>query len=101
MSQPDTAEVIKQFNDAFLQRDPDALVDLIADGCVMESAQPAPNGTRYEGYGACLRFWQEMIADPDASFEPEDIVVTGDRATSRWRSSAKTTRTPCVAGLRS
>jgi hypothetical protein len=34
----------------------------------MESAQPAPNGTRYEGYDACLRFRQEMIADPGASF---------------------------------
>jgi hypothetical protein len=32
-----------------LQRDPTALVDLIADDCVMEGAQPAPNGTRYEG----------------------------------------------------
>jgi hypothetical protein len=26
-----------------------------------------------------------MIADPDASFEPEDVVVTGERATIRWR----------------
>jgi ketosteroid isomerase-like protein len=51
----------------------------------MESAQPAPNGTRYEGYDACLRFWQDMIADSDATFEPEDVVVTGDRATIRWR----------------
>jgi ketosteroid isomerase-like protein len=85
MSQPDTGDVVKQFTDAFLQRDPNALPDLIADGCVMESAQPAPNGTRYEGYAACLRFWQQMIADSDASFEPEDVVVTGDRATIRWR----------------
>jgi ketosteroid isomerase-like protein len=85
MSQPDTVEVIKRFNDAFLQRDPAALVDLIVDGCVMESAAPAPNGTRYEGHDACLRFWPEMIVDPDASFEPEDVVVTGDRASIRWR----------------
>jgi ketosteroid isomerase-like protein len=85
VSQPETTEVIERFNDAFLQRDATALVDLIANGCVMESAQPAPNGTRYEGYDACLRFWQEMIADSGASFEPEDVVVTGDRATIRWR----------------
>ena len=85
MSHPDTAGVIKRFNDAFLLRDPTELVDLIADDCVMESAQPAPDGTRYEGYDACLRFWQELIADSDASFEPEDVVVTGDRATIRWR----------------
>jgi hypothetical protein len=49
MSQPDTAEVIKQFNDAFLQRDPAALVDLIADGYLMESAQPVPKRDSLRG----------------------------------------------------
>jgi ketosteroid isomerase-like protein len=81
----DTAAVIKRFNNAFLQHDPDKLVDLIGDDCVMESAQPAPNGTRYEGYDACLGFWREQIADPNGSFGPEEVVVSGDRATIRWR----------------
>ena len=85
MPDPDTAGVVKRFNDAFVERDPDRLVSLVADDCVMESAQPAPNGIRYEGYDACLRFWQELIADPNGSFEPEDVVVSGDRATIRWR----------------
>jgi ketosteroid isomerase-like protein len=85
MPQPDTAEVIKRFNDAFVQRDPGKLADLVADDCVMESAQPAPNGARYEGYDACLTLWQELIADLDGSFEPEEVVVSGDRATIRWR----------------
>jgi hypothetical protein len=75
VTHPGTADVIRRFNDAFVQRDPDVLVDLVADDCVMESTQPAPNGTRYEGYDACLRFWQELIADPNGSFEPEDVVV--------------------------
>jgi hypothetical protein len=48
MPHRDTGEVIKQFNDALVQRDPGKLVDLVADDCVMEGAQPAPNGTRYE-----------------------------------------------------
>jgi hypothetical protein len=39
----------------------------------MESAEPAPNGIRYEGYDACLRFWQELIADPEGSFEPSPL----------------------------
>jgi hypothetical protein len=47
--------VIKRFDDVFMQRDPAVLADLVADSCVMETAQPAPNGTRYEGYDACLR----------------------------------------------
>jgi ketosteroid isomerase-like protein len=85
MAHRDTAEVIKRFNDAFLERDAAKLVDLVADGCVMESTQPAPNGTRYEGYDACLSCWQDLIADPEGSFEPEDVFVAGDRATIRWR----------------
>jgi ketosteroid isomerase-like protein len=85
MTHPGTADVIRRFNDAFVQRDPDVLVDLVADDCVMESTQPPPNGTRYEGYDACLRFWQELIADPNGSFEPEDVVVSADHATIRWR----------------
>lgn len=85
MTHPDTAEVIGRFNDAFVRHEPDVLVDLVAGDCVMESADPAPNGARYEGYDACLSFWQELIADPNGSFEPEDVVVSGDRATIRWR----------------
>jgi ketosteroid isomerase-like protein len=85
MALRDTAEVIKRFNDAFLERNAAKLVDLVADDCVMESTQPAPNGTPYEGYDACLGFWQELIADPEAFFEDEEILVAGDRATIRWR----------------
>ncbi len=81
----DVADVIRRFNEAFLQHDPDALAGLLADDCVMESIQPAPDGTRYEGRAACLAFWQELAADPSVSFEPEDVVVAGDRATIRWR----------------
>jgi hypothetical protein len=75
MAHRDTAEVIKLFNDSFLERDAAKLVDLIGDDCVIESAQPAPNGTRYEAYDACLRFWQELIADQIGAFEPEDVLV--------------------------
>jgi ketosteroid isomerase-like protein len=85
MGHRDTAEVIKLFNNAFLERDAAKLVDLVADDCIMESTQPAPNGTRYEGYHVCLRFWQELIADREGSFEPEDVIVADDRATIRWR----------------
>jgi ketosteroid isomerase-like protein len=81
----DTAQVINRFNDAFLQRDPTKLVDVVAEDCVMESAEPAPNGARYEGYDDCLHFWEELIADLQGSFQPEDVVVSGDRATIRWR----------------
>lgn len=80
-----TAEVIRRFNEAFLGHDPAALADLVADDCVMESVQPAPAGTRYEGRDACLTFWQDLAADRSTSFAPEDVVVAGERAVILWR----------------
>ena len=85
MQTNDTAEVLTRFNQAFVEHDPAMLEDLIAPDCVMESIQPAPNGTRYEGFDVNLRFWQAMATDPVNAFEPEDTVVMGDRAIIRWR----------------
>ncbi|WP_055047595.1 nuclear transport factor 2 family protein [Devosia sp. A16] len=85
MQTRDTAEVIRRFNQAFEQHDPAAFEDLVAPDCVMESIQPAPNGTRYEGYDVNLTFWQAMAADRVNRFEVEDILVMGDRANIRWR----------------
>ena len=80
-----TAEVMNRFIVAFQQHDAAAFVDLVAEDCVMESMQPAPNGTRYEGYETNVQFWQAMATDPNGSFEVEDIVVCSDRAINRWR----------------
>lgn len=80
-----TAEIMRRFNQAFLSHQPEILEDLIAPDCVMESIQPAPNGTRYEGYEACLAFWKGVAAEGPAYFEMEDTVVMDDRAIIRWR----------------
>lgn len=85
MQTNETAEIMRRFNQAFRDREPAILKDLIAPNCVMESIQPAPNGTRYEGYDACLAFWEVLAKDPVAYFDVEDIVTMGDRATIRWR----------------
>jgi ketosteroid isomerase-like protein len=85
MQMSETSEVIHRFNQAFQDHDPSAFADLIAPDCVMESIQPAPNGTRYEGYDANLAFWQALAADRVAHFEVEDTFVMGDRANIRWR----------------
>ena len=74
-----------RFNQAFVDHDPALLDDLIAADCVMEAIQPAPDGARYEGRQACLAFWQALAADSSTWFEPEEVVVAGDRATIRWR----------------
>ncbi|SFU16288.1 nuclear transport factor 2 family protein [Mesorhizobium sp. YR577] len=85
MQARDTAEVIRRFNQALEEHNPAIFEDLVAPDCVMESIQPAPNGTRYEGYDVNLTFWQAMAADRVNLFEVEDIFVMGDRANIRWR----------------
>jgi ketosteroid isomerase-like protein len=80
-----TDYVIARFNHAFVNHDPAALDSLIAEDCVMEAIQPAPDGERYEGREACLGFWRALAADQTTRFEPEEVVVSGDRATIRWR----------------
>ena len=80
-----TAEVVRRFNAAFQQKDAGAIRDLVAPECIMEAMQPAPDGQRVEGYQANVDFWQAMVADPHGSFEVEAVVVSGDRATIRWR----------------
>ena len=81
----ETAEVIRRFNQAFEEHNPALLDDLIGQDCVMESIQPAPDGTRYEGYDVNLAFWRAMAADRVTRFEVEDTFVMGDRANIRWR----------------
>lgn len=79
-----TAQVIERFNKAFTTHDPTLLAGLVADECVMVSVQPAPEGTRYEGLDACLGFWQELAADTNTVFRPQEVFVFGDRAVIRW-----------------
>jgi ketosteroid isomerase-like protein len=80
-----TADVVERFIAAFQRKDPSAIPDLVASDCVMEAIQPAPNGQRVEGYEANVAFWQAMVADAGGTFEVEDVVICGDRATNRWR----------------
>ena len=80
-----TAEVVRRFNAAFQNKDVGAIRDLVAPNCIMEAMQPAPDGLRVEGYEANVVFWEAMVADPSGSFEVEEVIISGDRATIRWR----------------
>ncbi len=68
-----------------MQHDGSLLDGLIAEDCVMESVEPAPDGTRYEGRSACLEFWQKLANNRDGAFSAEDFVALGDHAVIRWR----------------
>jgi len=80
-----TDEVIDRFNRAFQERDATLLEDIIAPDCVMESVQPAPDGTRYEGYDASFSSWKALIDDATSHFEVEDVHTGDEWALIRWR----------------
>jgi ketosteroid isomerase-like protein len=80
-----TLAVVQRFIEAFQQKDARAVADLVAEDCVMEAMQPAPDGERVEGYAANVRFWEAMVADPIGSFEVEDLIVCREWAINRWR----------------
>jgi ketosteroid isomerase-like protein len=80
-----TSRVIDRFNQAFQRHDASLLEDLIAEDCIMESVEPAPNGTRVLGRADNLKFWTNLANNRDGAFEVEDVVVFGERANVRWR----------------
>ncbi|WP_219460799.1 nuclear transport factor 2 family protein [Nonomuraea rhizosphaerae] len=80
-----TADTVDRFNRVFTDHDAEGLAGLIAADCVMEAIQPAPDGARTEGRDACLAFWRALAADRATRFEPEEVTVSGERATIRWR----------------
>ena len=80
-----TGAILQRFNQVFLTHDPTALPDLVAEDCVIENTQPAPDGSRHEGKAACIALWTEIATMPGAHFEPESIIARGDRGEIRWR----------------
>ena len=94
-----TSAVIDRFNQAFIRHDGSLLEDMIADDCVMESVEPAPNGTRVVGRAANLKLWQNLANDRAGAFAVEDVVVFGDRANIRWRYSSGPGLSQSVRGV--
>ena len=88
MTQPNpdtTRSVIDRFNVAFNRHDADALAPLLTDDTVFEDTSPAPDGNRIEGKPAVVAFWRSWFArNPDANFQAEDVIVSGDRAIVLW-----------------
>jgi ketosteroid isomerase-like protein len=80
-----TLQILQRFNQAFVEHDASVLEDLIAEDCVMESVEPAPDGTRYVGRKACLDFWQKLANSRDGAFADEDIAAVDEHGIIRWR----------------
>ena len=80
-----TEAILQRFNQVFLSHDPAPLDALVADDCVIENTQPAPDGSRHEGKDACIALWTHIATMPGIHFEPESIFARGDRGEIRWR----------------
>jgi ketosteroid isomerase-like protein len=94
-----TEAILRRFNQVFLSHNPEALAELVADDCVIENTQPAPDGSRHEGKDACIALWTEIATTPDVHFEPEDIIARGDRGEIRWRLVFGPDRASSVRGV--
>jgi len=80
-----TRATIDRFNEAFNRHDSDALSALLTDDTVFEDTSPAPDGRRIAGKAAVVEFWRGWFArNPDARFEAEEIIVSGNRAVVLW-----------------
>ncbi len=65
--------------------DANALAAWLTDDTVFEDTSPAPDGRRVEGKDAVVEYWRTwFVRNPDAIFEAEDVIVSGDRAVVRW-----------------
>jgi hypothetical protein len=74
-----TEAILQRFNHVFLGHDPAALRDLVADNCVLENTQPAPDGSRHEGKDACIALWTQIATTDGIHFEPESIIARRSR----------------------
>jgi ketosteroid isomerase-like protein len=80
-----TRTAINNFNEAFGRRDADGLAAFLTEDTVFEDTSPAPDGRRIDGKAAVVEFWRGwFVRNPDARFEAEEMIVSGNRATVLW-----------------
>ncbi|HEV7165599.1 MAG TPA: nuclear transport factor 2 family protein [Gammaproteobacteria bacterium] len=99
MSHLSTADVLRRFNDVFLNHDPGPLTELVAEDCVIEGTRPAPDGERFVGREACIARWTQVATTPDTFFVSEDVIVLGDRGILLWRFHRGPDGTSSVRGV--
>ena len=77
--------LIERFTDATNRQDVEGMMALMSDDVVFESTSP-PEGRRFEGQAAVRACWDELFrGTPRARFETEEVIVSGNRCTARWR----------------
>ena len=80
-----TRDVVMRFNAAINDHDARAVAALLTDDTVFENTGPVPDGSRLEGKAAVAAFWEKwFLANADATFDAEEVIVAGDRCVVRW-----------------
>ena len=80
-----TRDVVMRFNAAINDHDARAVAALLTDDTVFENTGPVPDGSRLEGKAAVAAFWEKwFVANADATFDAEEVIVAGDRCVVRW-----------------
>jgi hypothetical protein len=74
------------FNEAFNRHDVAAMMRLISDDCVLETATPAPDGERYAGKESIAAYWERYFRESSAARRViEETFGFGHRCVLRWR----------------
>ena len=80
-----TTAAVERFGNALNRHDVAAIMAAMTDDCIFENTAPRPDGTRYEGQSAVRAYWERwVLTNPDARFDTEELIVSGDRAVLRW-----------------
>ena len=80
-----TLAAVRTFNEAFNRHDVDAVMAAMTDDCIFDSTRPPPDGELFEGQVAVRQFWEQFFRQsPQARFETEEEIVSGDRCVVRW-----------------
>jgi ketosteroid isomerase-like protein len=78
--------LVLAFYEAFNRHDVPAMMRLMTDDCLLESASPAPDGAIYAGKEAVARYWEDFFrACPQARIEAEEVIGFGMRCVVPWR----------------
>ena len=78
--------IVLEFNEAFNRHDVAGMMGLMADDCIFENTDPAPDGTVYSGKETVTKFWQDFFREsPHAHIDIEEIFGMGLHCIMRWR----------------
>ena len=91
-------EAARAFQAAWDAHDLEAVLALVTEDCVFDSARARPGGSRIVGRDALREAWRPSFAAPSGVFEVDEHIVDGDRVVQLWRMRTPNGETICPAG---